>query len=293
MQILITGSSGFIGKNVKEFFEANGYDVMAPSSRELDCTDEKEVKRFLTENYYDYVFHFAVYGDGVDHTKDRTKILEYNLRMFLNFAKCSSCYGKMIYTGSGAEYDKRFPICMVSEEDFGKTIPVDQYGLMKYTINQMIEKSSNIYNLRLFGIFGPYEYWKTRLISNLCCKAIKGIPLSIRRNCVFDYLWVFDFCRMLEKFIYIEPEFHTYNMVSGSPVDLHSLAETVRKISGKDLDIIVCREGYANEYTASNRRILRELGDFQYTKIEDSVRKLYQWYEERQESIDTYSLIYG
>ena len=181
---------------------------------------------------------------------------------------------------------------MVSEAEVGKTIPVDQYGLMKYTINQLIEKSSNIYNLRLFGIFGPYEHWKTRLISNLCCKAIKGIPLSLRRNCVFDYLWIFDFCRMLEKFIHAEPEFHTYNAVSGSPVELYSLAEIVRKISGKDLDIIVCRDGYANEYTASNGRILQLLEGFQYTKIEDSVRMLYQWYEKRQESIDIYSLIY-
>ena len=292
MQILITGSSGFVGRNVKEFFEAKGYDITAPSSRELDCTDEKGVKRFLAENYYDYVFHFAVYGDGIDHTKDGAKILEYNLRMFLNFAKYSSCYGKMIYTGSGAEYDKRFPICMVSEEDFGKSIPVDQYGLMKYTVNQLIEKSNNIYNLRLFGIFGPYEYWKSRFISNLCCKAIKNIPLSIRRNCFFDYLWITDFCQILEKFIYIEPKFHTYNAVSGRPIDLYSLAEIVRETSGKNLDIIVCKDGYANEYTASNKRILRELGDFQYTKIKDSVEMLYRWYEKRQKCIDIYSLIY-
>lgn len=294
MKILITGSTGFIGRNVKEYFEAKGYDITAPSSRQLDCIDEVAVKKYLTGTYYDYIFHFAVYGDGIDRSKDGTKSLEYNLRMFHNFAKYSSCYGKMLYTGSGAEYDKRFPIHMVEETEIGKSIPTDQYGLMKYTVNQLIEHSENIYNLRLFGIFGPYEFWKTKYISNLCCKAIKGIPLSMRKNCVFDYLWIDDFCRMLEKFILIEkPKFHAYNAVSGSPVELYRLAKIVRKISEKDLKIIVCKDGYANEYTASNVRMMQELGDFSYTNIENSVEMLYRWYEKRQDDIDIYSLIYG
>lgn len=294
MKILITGASGFIGRNVKEYFEKKGYEVYAPSSTQLDCIDQNAVKKHLSDFRYDVVFHFAIYGDGIDRSKDGTKSLEYNLRMFHNFANCSSCYGKLIYTGSGAEYDKRFPISMVKETEVGKSVPVDQYGLMKYTVNQLIEQSVNIYNLRLFGIFGPYEYWKTKYISNLCCKALKGLPLSLRRNCVFDYLWIDDFCQMLEKFVWIQqPKHHSYNAVSGMPVDLYYLAELVRKISGKTLDIIVCRDGYANEYTASNTRIMEELGNFQYTAIENSVELLYRWYESRQKDLDIYSLIYG
>ena len=295
MKILITGGSGFVGRNVKEYFEKSGYDVYAPSSKDLNCIDEQSVKEHLEATYYDVILHFAVYGDGIDKSKDGTKTLEYNLRIFTNFANCSALYGKMIYTGSGAEYDKRFPIKMVGEEDIiSSSIPVDQYGLMKYVINQIIEKSNNIYNLRLFGIFGKYEYWKTKYISNLCCKSLKGLPLTMRKNCYFDYLYIDDFCRMLEAFLKIEaPKYHVYNAVRGERIDLYSIAKIVNEIADCKQEIIVCQEGYANEYTANNDRMLQEIPGFEFTDMKVAVHELYLWYKEHQEEIDIYSLIYG
>ena len=128
MKVLITGTNGFVGRNVKEYLEKKQeYQIYAPSSKELDCIDEKAVENYLKKYRFDYVLHFAVYSNGIDSSKDGCKILEYNLRMFLNFAKNSSYYGKMYYTGSGAEYDKRYDIINVSEEDIGKTLPIDQY----------------------------------------------------------------------------------------------------------------------------------------------------------------------
>lgn len=294
-KILLTGGSGFVGRNVKEYLEQREYDVFAPTSRQLDCLDESAVKECLRQGNYDVILHFAVYGDGIDHTKDGTKVLEYNLRMFTNFSKYSDLYGKMIYTGSGAEYDKRYPIQMVKEEDLAEhTVPVDQYGLMKYIVNRMIEESENIYNLRLFGIFGKYEYWKTKYISNLCCKSLKGLPLSLRKNCWFDYLWIDDFCRMLEKFMRLEkPLYHTYNAVRGERIDLRRLAEIVNETADIRQEIFVCQEGLANEYTACNGRICGEIPDLAFTDIKEAVRELYEWYRLHLDEIDTYSLIYG
>lgn len=292
IRILITGASGFVGRNVKEYMQKKCYEVLAPTSKELDCLDEKSVEIYLTKNKVDIVLHFAVYGDGIDKSKDGTKALEYNLRIFYNFAKCNNLYKKMFYTGSGAEYDKRSSICNVEEVDFGKNVPIDQYGLMKYTINEYIEKCSNIYNLRLFGIFGKYEYYPTKFISNVCCKAIKGIPLTMRQNVYFDYLWVEDFCRMLECFLYKELKYQTYNMVSGKKISLLDICEHVKRISGKDLPIIVCKEGLANEYTASNNRFMQECSDFVYTPIEKSIENLYLWYAAQEKSIDIYRLLY-
>ncbi len=292
MKILLTGGSGFVGKNVKEYLSDKEYEVYAPTSHELDCLDEIAVKKHLEERDYDVVLHFAVYGDGIDKSKDGSKVLEYNLRIFHNFAKYSYLYRKMYYTGSGAEFDKRFPICSVSEEDFGKTVPIDQYGLMKYTISQYIEKSDNIYNLRLFGIFGKYEYYPVKFISNVCCKAIIGLPLTMRQNVYFDYLWIDDFCRMLEGFLHKELKYHTYNMVSGQKISLNEICSYVLQISGKELPVIVCREGLANEYTASNERFINECSEFVYTPIEKSIEMLYQWYTENEEMIDIYKLLY-
>ena len=194
--------------------------------------------------------------------------------------------------GSGAEYDKRYPICSVTEEEIGKTLPTDAYGLLKYTVGQMIEQSENIHNFRLFGIYGKYEDYPTKFISNVCCKAIKNVGLSIRQNVYFDYLWVEDFCRMIELFLEKKPQYHTYNMVSGTRISLREICDIVRKISGRDLPVYVCREGTANEYTASNERFRKECPDFVYTAPEIAIEKLYQWYREQSGQIDLYRLLY-
>lgn len=293
MKILITGSTGFVGRNVKEYLESKEtYQIYTPTSKELDCLDEQAVSEYLKKHRFDYVLHFAVYGDGIDKSKDGTKIVEYNLRMFLNFARNSEFYGKMYYTGSGAEYDKRYDICSVKEEEIGKTLPTDPYGLMKYTVGQMIEESKNIYNLRLFGIFGKYEYYPVKYISNVCCKAIKNILLSMRQDVYFDYLWIDDFSRMVEWFLHHTPKHHTYNAVSGSRVSLQEICRHVMDISGKEIPIFVCKEGMAREYTASNQRFLNECEDFRFTPIKESIETLYKWYEQNQEMIDIYKLLY-
>lgn len=289
MKILLTGGSGFIGRNVKEYLQKNGYDIYAPSSSELNCLDEESVRMYLQTNYYDIVLHFAYHFDT-----SAIGVLSYNLRIFENVAKYSSLYGKMIYIGSGAEYDKRFPIQMVSETDLQKrSVPIDIYGWLKYITNQQIVTSDNIYNLRIFGIFGKYENWRLRYISNLCCKSLKGLPLSVRQNCYFDYLWIDDFCQMLDKFIQIEcPRYHVYNAVRGERIDLLSLAHIVNEVADEKREIIVCKEGYGNEYTANNDRVMQEIGGMTYTDMKLSVSQLYKWYKEHQDEIDIESLIY-
>ncbi len=294
LKILITGASGFVGRNMKEYLQrtTGNYEIYTPSSKELNCIEETEVFHYLDKYHFDYILHFASYGDSIDKSKDGSKIFEYNMRIFLNFYKNSNLFGKMFYSGSGAEYDKRFDISDVAETQIGASLPIDQYGLMKYTIAELIEKSDNIYNFRLFGIFGKYEYYPVKYISNVCCKAIKNLPLTMRQNVYFDYLWVEDFCRILEYFLHHTPKYHTYNTVSGRKVSLEQICQIVLKISEKDLPVYICKEGLAKEYTASNARMMTELKHFEYTPIEDAIRQLYDWYKTQENHIELYNLIY-
>lgn len=294
-KVLITGGSGFIGRNVFEHLKDNPQiEVMAPDSKELNCIEENEVKDYLKKNNFDLVLNFAVYGDGIDKSKDGTKILDYNLRMYYNFARYSDMYGKMIYAGSGAEYDKRFPIIDVKEEDLkDRWMPSDQYGLMKRIVGEHIEASDNIYNFRLFGIFGKYEYYPLKFISNVCCKSIFDLPLSIRQDVYFDYLWIDDFLSILDRFLEIDvPEYHTYNVCHGEKILLSDICKTVNKISNKDNKIIICKEGLANEYTGSSNRIVKEIQGFDFTGYYDSIEQLYKWYYDNKNEIEIYNLLY-
>src|SRR3989344_476770 len=125
MKILITGGNGFIGKNLVEHLSKK-YEVYAPSHNELELLDEESVDEFFKNNKFDVVIHTAVKG-GSRKLPSFPDMLKNNLKMFFNLLKNKDSYKKMIFIGSGSEYDKSRDIREVKEEDSGKNIPSDGY----------------------------------------------------------------------------------------------------------------------------------------------------------------------
>lgn len=293
-KMLILGGNGFAGKNLCEYFGQFPleYSVASPNSTELDLLDENKVTDYLRRGSFDVVINAAICNPRRSSYVQNSRELDCDLRMYYNLERCSDMYGKMLYFGSGAEYDKRFPIFSVTEKDIGRSIPVTDYGLAKYIIGKSIDQSRNIYNLRIFGLYGKYENYGTTFISGACCKALKGLPISIRQNVYFDYLYIDDFCKIVQYFTDNTPEFHTYNVSSGTAVDLVTLAETVKSISGADVPIYVCREGLANEYTADNSLLKHEIGTFEFTSFHNGIQALYDYYQGIERSIDLMKLLY-
>ena len=80
----------------------------------------------------------------------------------------------------------------MSEADFGSHIPIDDLGLYKYVVGRMIEQESRFLELRIFGIYGKYEDYSIRFISNIICKALFDLPLTMNQDRYFDYIYVND-----------------------------------------------------------------------------------------------------
>ena len=90
----------------------------------------------------------------------------------------------------------------------------------------------------------------------------------------------------------IMPKEHSKNVTRGEKVDLYTIAKIVNEISNKNLDIFVCEDGLGNEYTASNSRLICEIGDFDYTDIKQAIIQLYRWYEKNEKEISITKLLY-
>lgn len=291
MKILITGGSGFIGKNLVEFLSRK-YDITAPAHNELELLDGSAVDKYLKLRKFDVVVHAA----GVPCTrkiKDPKNVAAGNLRMFFNIIKNSDHFSKMIFLGSGSEYDMRYDICRVRETDFDKHIPADELGFSKYVCSKYIEKSNNITDLRLFGVFGKYEDYQIRFISNAICKAIYSLPITIRQNRIFSYLYIDDLCKITEHFINHGCKHRIYNVVPREAIDLLSIADKVKDISGKkNLDIVVHTAGMGKKYTADGSLLTEELKSFKFTPLEEAIKKMYKWYEENKNIIKDELLLY-
>lgn len=287
--ILITGGSGFIGQNFKERFSSK-YSIYSPTHQDLELTEEKQVEGFFKKNKIDAVIHCANIG-GTRNTIQLSDIVSVNLRMFLNLLKSKRYYKKMIFLGSGAEYDKRQALVKVKETDFDISVPVDDYGFYKYVCSRLIEREKNIVNLRLFGIYGKYEDYSLRFISNAIVKNLLLIPIDINQNVFFDYLYINDLIRIIDYFINHETKFNFYNVSSGIKIDLITLARKINAISPYRSKIIIRRKGLNKEYTASNTRLTKEIKGFKFTSIEEGISDLYKWYRKRLDLIDRKKII--
>ena len=291
MKVLLTGGRGFIGRNLLEGL-AGKFDFVAPSSKELDLTEQEQVERFVAANDFDIVLHTATWNATANSPKDVQQVLEKNLVMFFNLARLKDKYGKMIYYGSGAEYDRRYYVPFMKEDYFDRHVPIDQYGLSKYIMSKIVELADNIVDLRVFGCFGPYEDWEIRFISNAICKALLGLPITMRQNVFFDYIWVGDLVRMTEWAMRNETEHRQYNACTGQHVDLLSLAKLVKEVAGADVPIVLENECLKLEYSGDNSRIMSEMGGFRFTPLKDSLEMLRDYYRGILSSIDRKFLIH-
>ena len=284
-KILLTGGNGFIGKNILDSYLNEKYEIIAPRSFELNLVDTDCVDGFFKGKEFDIVLHSGT-KPGHRNSKDPTNIFYSNLRMFQNLERHKDKYGKFINFGSGALYDVSTNISNAKEEDIYKNIGKDDHGFCKYVVGKQIENLDNFVDLNIFGIFGKYEDWQIRFISNAICKTLFDLPITIRQNRRFSYLYIDDLMPILELFIENDVKYKSYNIVPDENVELLQLAQIVKKISGKNIDINVANERFGLDYTGDNSRFKNEFVNIKFTNTREAVSALYNYYNEMKLSLN-------
>ena len=287
-RILLTGGSGFIGRNILESDLAKKYEIIAPSHRELDLLDDKSVDLYFAKNTFDCVLHSAV-KPCHRNAKNRDALFESNMRIFLNLERNKDSYAKFINFGSGAIYGQFQDITNATEKEIFSVVPQDEHGVCKYAVHKIIENLPNFVDLIIFGIFGKYEDWEIRFISNALCKSIYGLPITLRQNRRFSYIDVNDLMAILELFIENTPKYKAYNIVPNSYVELANIAKMIVKNS---TDLKIASDGFGLDYYGDNQRLISEFPNVKFTRIEDSISKLYDFYAKNIATINKELLLF-
>lgn len=284
--ILITGAgpNGITGKRIKENLMKD-FQVLSPSSKDLDLTDSRAVDSYFGNHKIDYIVHSALTSPSRGHdSTDESKEVEDNLRMYFNLARHSAAFKKMFYFGSGAEFDKSQPIESFKEADRLTRMPEDKYGLVKYILSSHAINSDNIYNLRLFGTINPAEPYQKNVVSNLCAKAACGLTLNLRRDCAFSFIDIDDVASFIKYGINHDLEFHDYNM-SSARYYLSEIASIINNhFCNGENEITFETQGLNREYSANNHRMKEEFDSF--TPIISSLTKVYDEISRHKSNID-------
>ena len=253
------------------------YTLIAPKRNELDCSNDESVKKYFSKNTFDVVIHSAA-KPGHRNASDTNSLLYTNSRMLFNLLKYQNSWGTLLNMGSGAIYDMKHYQPKMKEDFFGTYIPVDEHGYNKYIFGKLVPSLNHVYDFRIFGIFGKYEDYAIRFISNAICKAIFDLPITLRQNRKFDYLYINDLMPILEHFIEHNPIEKSFNITPDNSIGLLLIAELVKSISKKDIEIKVAQAGMGMEYSGDNSLLRNEMKNLNFTPIEKSVEELYHWY---------------
>jgi UDP-glucose 4-epimerase len=246
MNILVTGTSGFIGNKLARELKSRNYtvvgaDIKSPATKPpyktltIDLADWDQVKT-LDDNF-DVIYHIAGHSAGDLSTKNYEEDLRSNTLSTANIIKLAqnSKTKQIVYASSMAVYgdQKKFPI----SEDRTPN-PLVYYGANKLASESYLKiassKKLHTTSIRLFNIYGPgqdVKNLKQGLVSIFVGELIKNKHLEMRGSPerFRDFLYIDDTVKGLllcleNKRINGE----VINLASGKTHTLGELTEIIR-----------------------------------------------------------------
>jgi len=148
MNILITGTKGFIGRNLKE--ELSNHTIFTFEESDLDG-DWKSKLTDIFSNPLDGVFHVGACSDTLEKRVNYMMLLNYEVTKCITDL-CNKHHVPLIYSSSAANYG--------TNEQY----PSSLYGWSKY-VGEGYVVSNNGVGLRYFNVYGPGEEEKGRMSS--------------------------------------------------------------------------------------------------------------------------------
>jgi GDP-L-fucose synthase len=166
-KILLTGSTGFVGKNILKSGILNDFSVLTPSSSKLNLLDKIAVRNYIQDYSPDLIIHSAGKVGGIlKNINSNYEFLLDNSSMAINLLSESFNSGvtNFLNISSSCIYPKDYEV-PIKEKDLlsGKVEPTNEgYALAKILalkLTKHINKHNNLNYKTIIpcNLYGPYD----------------------------------------------------------------------------------------------------------------------------------------
>lgn len=244
-KVLITGAGGFVGGFIAKHLESK-FELLTPSSKELDLTDLEQVEQWFNHNEVDVVVHCALSGREVLSSTD-PQFLSDGLLMFRNLWLQKHHYKRLVNLGTAYEFDLTKSNDNVLEYDFIQHLPKTSYGYAKNIAARIIRDTPGFYNLKLFGVFHESES------SNRFFQRVRHQDEIVINNDIYlDYIYLPDILPMLELMILGYSQHCDVNMVYSNKYRLSDMAKVLCNHAGLPTSKIKIKNPTGNNLTGDS-----------------------------------------
>lgn len=234
LNILVTGSEGFLGKKLVKVLEAEGHNVIGLDKKNGDnLLNLKPMKKVI-----DVVYHTAAMQPE-NVLMDMSKYLKQNLLATENLLKnCTA--EKYIYTSSFSVYGKPEYLPMDEEHP---TNPINPYGFSKLMTEYLFNWYERMmgYEVTVLRIDGIYGHGATikGLINNMI-DSKKPIKLFNDGEKKRNYVYINDVVSACVESL-LAPT-GVYNIGGGKPLKLYEIAERINNALEDKVEVILSDE---------------------------------------------------
>lgn len=235
-KILLTGSTGFIGKFLKKQLLKDGYDVLEFNYFNGDISDSLVWEKIPS---VDLVIHAAALTSVPDSWDYSHKYFKTNfLGTICALEYCKKYNSRLIFLSSYLYGNQE--ILPINEDAELKCS--NPYALSKKFAEDTCRFYSESFNIsvsviRPFNIFGPGQN-ENFLIPQLINQIIEGKEINVKDlNPKRDYIYIYDLIDLISKVIKKEYRFIVVNAGSGISYSVNEIISKIQESLGTNLQV--------------------------------------------------------
>lgn len=282
-RILITGGTGFFGKNLVKRLKKDDFSI---SIFQADLKQAKEIRNFILKIKPTTIYHLGAIVDLTRDFKTAEKCIDINIKGTLNLLESlrTNIPSRFIYTSTEEVYGNG----PLPYEEYQLPNPPSPYAVSKIAAEQFAriysqELRFSLFIFRVGTAYGP-EQSLTRLIPQMIVKALKNedIPLNSGTK-KRDYIFIDDVidALILANNKNINDNNATINLGGGVQYSLKELVSEIIRLTHSKSKILFGafpdRILEADEWLLDNQKAFKILGWKPKTSLNEGLRQMIKY----------------